>query len=155
MTSSHSVTGRSSGSWLSVQGLIGWRKARSHASTMPLSECVAVSDQGCSLRVIHVRVGEGIARFVDSDSVFFVPIDSGSHLLGEEYRNIGIYWEMLQEFISTCPLCTAVTVPWLCCLMSAGNLDFPLRNAGCDSGYVYFVTFHLVPGSHLFGAVCC
>ena len=29
---------------------------------MLLSECVTISDQGYSLRVIHVHVGEGIAR---------------------------------------------------------------------------------------------
>ena len=32
------------------------------ASTTLLSECVTISDQGCSLRVIHVHVSEGIAR---------------------------------------------------------------------------------------------
>ena len=32
------------------------------AITVLLSECVTISDQGQSLRVIHVRVGEGIAR---------------------------------------------------------------------------------------------
>ena len=32
------------------------------ACTMLLSECVAISDQCYSLRVIHVLVGEGIAR---------------------------------------------------------------------------------------------
>ena len=31
-------------------------------STTLLSECVTMSDQRCSLRVIHVLVGEGIAR---------------------------------------------------------------------------------------------
>ena len=32
------------------------------ASTTLLSECVTISDQGCSLRIIHVDVAEGIAH---------------------------------------------------------------------------------------------
>ena len=32
------------------------------ASTMILSECVTISGQGYTLRVIHVFVGEGVAH---------------------------------------------------------------------------------------------
>ena len=62
MSSSRSVTDRSTNSWpgfkagLLVNDLLSW------ASSMLLSECVTISDQGCSPRVIHVPVSEGIAH---------------------------------------------------------------------------------------------
>ena len=62
MTSSHSVLvvpqspGRGSRADLLENDSLSW------ASSTLLSECVIISDQGYSLRVIHVLVGKGIAH---------------------------------------------------------------------------------------------